>query len=1040
MSSPEFMIHNRYRAIYAVDERPGHKVYRCRDEQSGKLVLIAQLAFSDDAAREDLELLAAQIATVKHDMLLPLNEHFAEGQAYYLVCDDPGGQDLERALRMRGTPFEEKEVISQALRLLGAVEHLHSQRPALYLGDPTPTDVWISENGNWSLTPFTLARPIGLHPSPYRAPELSSPSAEPVPPSDLYAVGTLLYQMLTGWPPPLAEQQKAGTKLNPPRTLNPSISTLTEQALLRSLQLRQVDRYQVAREMRLALDMIHITAERTLTTLIDAQRAPQPPAAHAPVQQPPPPVQAQPTPGTYPPAQPGQPVPGYAIPQGYPPAAPGQQYPAGYPPQAAPQKRGPGVGCMVGVAVVLILLAVGICITAVLFFQPLRQMLGIGGMLPVATSAPAATSGVSSAATPEAGDTSATTTPALEPTPEVAISALPTLEPIELGQDAITLQNVTTITQTREITTSILGPVGYSPDGTLLAIGISNIVNINNAETIDEVAVLDGHTGRVTSLAWSADGTLVATGASGDNRILVWDPQTGDLKQTLTGHSGWIRSLAFSPDGAILASGSTDLTINLWDAESGTLLHTLQGHTGLIGGVVFSPDGASLASASRDGTVRLWDVATGQPKNDFSFQTAMNQGGSPQWTTGIAFSPDGQTIAVGAIDGVVYLLEANTGKLIRQLIGHTDWVVIRGIVFSPDGSQLITSGLDATIRIWDPNTGVEIAQLLGHQLDIFSIALSPDNKHLVSSSDEEGFLLIWDLERDQVENELRVGQGIMTTAFSQDSRLLALAGFNGRLRLQQLSDSDTTPPFDGSASLLQPLAFLPDDSFASVTDQGTVVIVNLREGQGRELTGLNGRAISVAASRDGKLLAAGDINGTVVVWESINGRIKGTFNTQLSRIPMLSFSGDGKLLAAAGSPSEPNIEIWDIGQKKLLYNLDGPAGLITGLSFQPGGTLLAATSIDGTLRLWDAQSGLAVRSVNAAPDQGWFTAVTFSPDGTMLVTGAYNGDVQLWNVGSGEAAATYKLPDRVWTIGFSPDGNWLAISLRDGSVRIFTLP
>ncbi len=285
MLPPDVIIHNRYRVNSVLDERPGSWLYRGRDDQTGRFVLIGALPADSDEAREDLALVAGQIATVRNDALIPLTEHFAEGDRYYLVCDDPGGQDLERTLRIRGGPLPEATVLPQAIWLLGALEYLHGQRPPLYIGDPTPNDVWIGEDGSWRLTPFALARAIGQMPSPYRAPELAEPHADMTAASDLYAVGALLYQTLTGMPPTSAEQQAAGAPLIGPRSLNPAITLLGEQALLRALQLRSVNRYQAAREMRTAIETIHMMGGRSLglgPDVINSPAVSQAPAQPAP--------------------------------------------------------------------------------------------------------------------------------------------------------------------------------------------------------------------------------------------------------------------------------------------------------------------------------------------------------------------------------------------------------------------------------------------------------------------------------------------------------------------------------------------------------------------------------------------------------------------------------------------------------------------------------------------------------------------------------------------------------------------------------------
>lgn len=1036
MAPGETVLHERYRVIYTIDERPGIRTYRCRDEQTGELALIAEFAAGDEA-RSDLESLAKQIAAVRHDALLPLQDHFAEGKCYYFVCADPGGQDLERMTRTRGGPFPEADALLQATRLLHLLEHLHSQRPPLFLGDLAPGDVWISEQGVISLAPFTLASPIGQAPSPYRAPELARADAEPTTMSDVYTVGALAYHMLTGWSPPTPEQQEAGVPLNGPRVLNPQISPLVEQVLLRALQLRAVNRFQVAREMRIALETAQMMGGRSLglgpDVLTTAAQVPanavpaQLPAATAPaaVQPAPPP----PAPGPAPVAPPS----GTEAPpagQAYPPVA----YPPGYAP-APPQRRGLSTGCMIVAAVLLTVAAIAVCLVIAFFLpgSPLRQILNTANVAGQAT--PVAATAVPQATAPPVTD-NATATPAAPPATPPSTEILP-----ELGPDAITSQTVATITATRELTSAVLGPVAYSPDGQFLAIGISQSVSLHDATTLDDRGTLLDHTGKVTSLAWSSDSALLASGASDDNDIRIWNVTDGTLARRLSGHNGWIRSLAFSPNGTTLASGSTDQTVRLWDASTGQLLATLTGHTGFIGGVVFSPDGATLASAARDGSVRLWDVATGREKSGFSFRTALDPDTNLRyWATGVAFSPDGATLAVGATDGVVYLVDAASGQQIRQLRGHTNWIVIRGLAFSPDGATLYSSGLDATVRAWNVASGAELATLDTHRLDIFSIAISPDGERLASVSDQEGRLIIWDLLQRRPDTSLRIGLGLVTSLlFSPDSAVLGSVGYNGVIQLRLLSD-DRGRQITGSVASVQSLAFLPNGRLAAITDQNTVTVLDIGQGQTQDLPGVTATPLCVASDAAGIVVAAGSDDGTLAIWDAQSGELRQSLKTDLPAVFLVAVSGDGALVAVAGPPNDPRIEIWRTTDGVRLHALSGPRNAITGVAFQPGGTLIAATSTDGVLRVWDRWSGTLVRSIQARPEQGWFSAMAFSPDGELLATGTPTGVLQFWNAASGTEAARVEQEYGVLALAFSPDGAQLAVAGRDAGTTLYGLP
>src|SRR5262249_26858180 len=318
-------------------------------------------------------------------------------------------------------------------------------------------------DGVWHITPFTLIRPISHAPSAYRARELDLPNGEPNAASDLYALSALLYHALTGWAPPTAAQREAGTPLNGPRALNPNLSTLIEQVLLRGLQIKPENRYQSAREMRMSLEMVGIMDGRSLglgQDALPAAQAPTPPVA--PVPQPTGPYVQPPSQGYLP--QRGMYSPPASQPAAYQPA-PGQPYPPGVY-QAQQPRRGISTGCLIAVAVVLTLAAVAICAALAWFVpgSPLPSLLGARAAAvpaPAPSAAPAATA----------------------PSGAVAPSPIP---PRTLGERAITLSNAAQITQTREITGAVLGPVAYSPDGKSLAVGVSKLIDLREAESLAE--------------------------------------------------------------------------------------------------------------------------------------------------------------------------------------------------------------------------------------------------------------------------------------------------------------------------------------------------------------------------------------------------------------------------------------------------------------------------------------------------------------------------------------------------------------------------
>ena len=203
------------------------------------------------------------------------------------------------------------------------------------------------------------------------------------------------------------------------------------------------------------------------------------------------------------------------------------------------------------------------------------------------------------------------------------------------------------------------------------------------------IADLEGHSGDVSSIAFSHDGNLLASG-SWDDTIRLWNPTTGGHLATFTGHSDDVNAIAFSPDSETLASGSDDDTIRLWNSD-GTIRATLSGHGGNVTSVVFSPDGGTLASGSTDSTIRLWNPTTGAHIATLEGHTGR--------VSSIAFSVDGETLASGSWDNTIRLWNSTTREHLATFSGHRG--AVNAVAFSPDGRTLASGSSDRTILLWE---------------------------------------------------------------------------------------------------------------------------------------------------------------------------------------------------------------------------------------------------------------------------------------------------------------------------------------------------
>jgi len=502
------------------------------------------------------------------------------------------------------------------------------------------------------------------------------------------------------------------------------------------------------------------------------------------------------------------------------------------------------------------------------------------------------------------------------------------------------------------------------------------------------------------SLLLSPNGRFVVTrGKAAVPTAFLWDLESDRDPVVLDWPAGGIHVIRFSPTGDRLVTvrrfPQTD--VQLWDAETGKHLATLTGHKNQVSHATFSPDGRRLLTTSMDRTIRVWDVSPAPAARSSEARLVLT--GHSGWVHHADFSPDGTRILSSSHDRTVRYWDARTGAPIAVLCGHTDQVF--AAAFRADGT-LVSASADGTLRLWDV-TGAESGYAIqGHDKFVYSVAFFPDGQRVASAA-WDGTARVWNPT---------TGRELLKLDHASDQYVTAVAVHPGGRVLATLSRHE------GAAQMSVRLW----DASTGQELHKWALPSNWQDGR-------------LAFAPRGDLLAGGGVDGRVRLWDAGTRSEVGVLEGGSHPIRDVTFSPDGTLLAGACDDGDCSIRIWDVSSRKQVRVLSGHTRGVYTVAWNRAGTVLASGSFDHTVRLWDTTTW--------APFDPLFQgtnvySVAFTADGKLLACACADNLIRVWDTHTRrELAELSGHSDYVHHIAFSPDGTRLVSGSGDQTLRVW---
>jgi WD40 repeat protein len=571
--------------------------------------------------------------------------------------------------------------------------------------------------------------------------------------------------------------------------------------------------------------------------------------------------------------------------------------------------------------------------------------------------------------------------------------------------------------------------------------------------TIDpSLAQMGTHEDSVTSIAWSPDGSRIAS-AGWDTYLKIWDGDTGELLHTSGDDQYLGLFLAWSPDGSriVVADGGQTSRIVIVDPEDCRVLIRWEADRIDEERLSWSADGKQIMARTWDGDSFRWNAATGELESHAEWD--------PAWGSYLAASPGGGMVLALEADGMWVLRDAISSEQISTLRGHGDWTeelawspdrtrivsqdfgtplilsslatgdVLRtfelptsslaSVAWSSDGTRLAAGCYEASVRTWDAVTGEALATIATPGQSVEAVAWSPDGTRIATGS-SDGSLHLWDAVTRGGEQELEGwGSSVNALDWSPDGTLLG-AAWDTRLRTWDQETGAVDATYFGLDHADSDVAWAPDGvRFATATHEGVLAVWSSAQAEPLHVIQASEAPLgAIDWHPDGTRIATVDDDSIVTIWDARTGLATKTYETGAYRGDAVAWSPDGSVLAVVGG----TFELRDAETGVLVQAIGGYYG--DALAWSPDGSAIVSGLSDDLIALHPV-SATDPPQVTSLPlimrgHGGEISGLAWNPSGTRIASASWDGDLKIWDPATGECLLTLRgsasnLNDVAWS-------------------------